>query len=256
MCCLVEPIALAVYPAKQVAILVSLWLPLCDCASRFGLRWQRLLSAWSVTLLWPRSLRTVFGLTLVFWACSWLCVCLRQRDKGGGGSLMCGQRAGGPGLQSGGHRDDSGNNLWPGSRWWTCDHRTAAWSHDVRGPNVTFFKGAETLAPLRGPALFTTSRQGFYVLKWCVMVRCSPPPPNSLRWPALCLPQSIHGRGPLLSPWAVMQQGIWMCQMKCCGYLSHKGRESGNTFFYTWDDRNSIFFSFSFSCGREDDTLG
>lgn len=65
-----------------------------------------------------------------------------------------------------------------------------------------------------------------------------PPPRRS----ALCLPQSIHGRGPVLSPWAVMQQGIWMCQMKCCGYLSPNGSESGNTFFIPEVIETAFFF--------------
>lgn len=34
VCCLVELIGLAVFPAKQVAVLVSFWLHLCGCVSR------------------------------------------------------------------------------------------------------------------------------------------------------------------------------------------------------------------------------
>lgn len=34
VCCLVELIAFAIFAAKQVALLVSFWLPLCNSASR------------------------------------------------------------------------------------------------------------------------------------------------------------------------------------------------------------------------------
>ena len=74
VCCLGELIALAVFPAKQVAILVSFWLRLCACASRL----DRDDSVSSPPGAWPCSLCTVFGLTLVFWANFWLCVLLRM----------------------------------------------------------------------------------------------------------------------------------------------------------------------------------
>lgn len=45
-----------------------------------GQRWQRLLSARSVTLVGRCSRCTLFGLTLAFWANFWLCVCVCERQ--------------------------------------------------------------------------------------------------------------------------------------------------------------------------------
>lgn len=45
------------------------------------------------------------------------------------------------------------------------------------------------------------------------------------------LVQCSYSYGPVFGLWAAMLQGIRMCQMKCCRYLSHNCYESGNTLF-------------------------
>lgn len=104
VCCLVELIVLAVFQAKQVAILVSLWLDLCDFWVQVGQRWQRLLSAWSVTLvglmlplhcLWAR-----IGLLGQFLSVRVWCVCVRQRQRHSC-PLIGSQKARGPGRMEG-----------------------------------------------------------------------------------------------------------------------------------------------------------
>ncbi len=56
------------YIGFRLAAFMRLWI-------QVGQRWQCLLSARSMTLVWRSSLCTVFGLSLVFWANFWLCAC-------------------------------------------------------------------------------------------------------------------------------------------------------------------------------------
>lgn len=118
-----------------------------------GRRWQFLLSAWSVTLVWRCSLCFVFGLTLVFWAnfrlCTCLCVCLRRRHTG----LSCVARE----LEG----QDYG-------QWWqslasgTWEHRSTVYLHDTAHTH----KGLMLFSPQTVPS------RDFYVLKRPDMVSC------------------------------------------------------------------------------------
>ena len=112
--CLVELIALAVFPAKQVAILDSFWQHLWECASRL----DRDDSASSLPRMWPWLGDGPSALALFsHWPfgptsdCVCVCVCVIVCVFGREHPLMCSQIVKGPGWQSGQEGGDNDSKL-------------------------------------------------------------------------------------------------------------------------------------------------
>lgn len=184
---------------------------------------------------WP------FGPTLIVLS---VLVCDREgREAERHSILWCLARAGGPGLQSGGEGDDSGCKLWQVTHKNTQEHWYWAWCYDTAAPTVTHLCTHEQnpiLIQANAPHIQPPAEKGLMQLfpnhTWDLntltqsgAVRFYHPTDLGFIWFALVC--CISGCGPLFCPWAGTLLGIRMCQIKCCGYLSHNCYESGNTLF-------------------------
>lgn len=181
-----------------------------------GQRWQRLLSARSVTLVGRCSRCTLFGLTLAFWANFWLCACVWETDRKRESVLWWPARE----LQG---QDGNGSKLYTiydvmaKLLWSTYAHAgEAQYSSELMMHTFTLTHGKVSRCHLRGFACAKQSDMARFVL----LIQYSPALCCSITSTSvvLCL---VRGRP--------CSGGIRMCQMKCCGYLSHNCDESGNT---------------------------
>lgn len=207
------PCCISCQTGGRIGFLLAAFMWLCV---QVGQRWQRLLSARSVTLVGRCSRCTLFGLTLAFWANFWLCACVWETDRKRESVLWWPARE----LQG---QDGNGSKLYTiydvmaKLLWSTYAHAgEAQYSSELMMHTFTLTHGKVSRCHLRGFACAKQSDMARFVL----LIQYSPALCCSITSTSvvLCL---VRGRP--------CSGGIRMCQMKCCGYLSHNCDESGNT---------------------------
>lgn len=208
VCCLVELIGLAVFPAKQVAVLVSFWLHLCGCVSRL----DRDDSVSSLPGAWPWLGDALAALSLVsHWPFGPTSDCVRvcerqiEKERASSGDQPESYRA---------RMAMAANFTQYMMSWQNCSE--AQYSSELMMHTFTLMHGKVSRCHLRGFACAKQSDMARFVL----LIQYSPALCCSITSTSvvLCL---VRGRP--------CSGGIRMCQMKCCGYLSHNCDESGNT---------------------------
>lgn len=240
--CLVELIALAL-PAKQVAILVSFWL-------HFMWLWTEMTASPFHPGAWPgldapRVLLSVshwsFGPTLIVLS---VLVCDREgREAERHSVLWCLARE----LEGQDYSQEAREMTAAANfgKWHIRTDKSTDIAHDVgiqllprshthtsKNP-ILIQANASYIKPPPGKKclilLFPTHTWDLNALSQSGAVRFDHPTDPGFIWSALV--RWISGCGPMFCPWAGMLLGIRMCQIKCCGYLSHNCYESGNTLF-------------------------